>query len=827
MMHRVALCPTWFRLVSVAVLVVGRADGDEPRVLVDGLRLELVAEQPEIVTPIGMTFDRQGRLLVIESHTHFRTETYDGPPADRIRIVDQLDSGKPRFRTFFEGTVHTMSLETHPNGWIYVATRNRIFRLRDDDGDGTADREEPLARLETAGNYPHNGLCGLTFDAAGNVYFGLGENLGEPYELIGADGTKLAGGGEGGNIYRLDAEGRGLTRIATGFWNPFGMCFDQAGRLFEVGNDPGGCPPCRLVHVVPAGDYGFQYRYGRTGRHPLQAWNGELPGTLPMVAGTGEAPCDVKPIRGSLWVTSWGHNRIERFLLQPAGASWKATSQILVLGDGRFRPVDFAVAPDGSVYFSDWVDVSYEVHRQGRIWRLRFDSPELLRESQPALTPTELQADTLRSMPSLDALGDADPFLRQAAIGGFAAMPTLPDVSWSDLSPLQRVSWLQALRWRKEAVPDEVVAAALGDPRPDVRLSAVRIVADEKRAQHRRRLEQMLPQAVESPPLLAGVLAAISHLEEGTTDNKTEARIAARVSALLWSAVEDSSLPAAARASALQRLSRDDAARRQAEIAKLALNDQGELGAAALWRLIDSPRDDHLRIFGDVATNEALPAGRRAVAVMGLSAGREQFADLLGKLKGSSEASIRTEATRALVPDLKQRRDERRPASANVDDWLAVLTDEGDAEAGERLFFNPAGPSCSRCHSHSGRGASVGPELTTIGRQLDRGRLLTALLDPSRDIAPQYRTEVFVTSDGLVVTGMIAAYRNLSNDEEPDRERREELTVVGADGNAVAIRTGDIVQRRESATSIMPAGLHELLTLQELRDLLAFLEESR
>ena len=36
-----------------------------------------------------------------------------------------------------------------------------------------------------------------------------------------------------------------------------------------------------------------------------------------------------------------------------------------------FRPVGLAVAPDGSLYFSDWVDESYNVHRKGRIWRLR------------------------------------------------------------------------------------------------------------------------------------------------------------------------------------------------------------------------------------------------------------------------------------------------------------------------------------------------------------------------------------------------------------------------------------------------------------------------
>lgn len=801
-----------------------------PKVVVDGLKLELVAEQPQIVTPIGMTFDQQGRLLVIESHTHFRTETYQGPPADRIRIVDQLETSTPRFRTFYEGSVHTMSLDQHPNGWVYVATRNHIFRLRDDDGDGVSDREESLARLKTTGSHPHNGLCAITFDAAGDVYFGLGENLGEPYDLIAEDGTTLSGGGEGGNIYRMHPDGTGLTRIATGFWNPFGMCFDPAGRMFEVGNDPGESPPCRLCEVVYTGDYGFQYRYGRSGRHPLQAWNGELPGTLPMVSGTGEAPCDVKVIRGALWGTSWGHNRIERFLLQPQGAGWKAAPQTLVIGDARFRPVDFAIAPDGSVYFSDWVDRQYEVHGQGKIWRLRFDNADTLVAKYPGLTDAEKQARALEKSPTLAALGDDDPWIRQAAIAGFAAQSGLPAIEWNSLTSFQKVSWLQLLKWRTEGVSEEVLHKALADADPDVRLAGVRVVADEKRMADRKRLADLLPGSIATPRLLSAVIAALTYLDTGSADNKTDGKIAVQVSKLLWDAVQDGKNPLDVRTSALQQLSPGDVVKRRSDIVAIATSDPSALGDVATWKLLDAAGADadHMQPLADVAARSNLPANRRATAVMALATSRDQYADLLRQLAAGSEGVVRSEAERAVTVDLKSRPDHGRPGSANVDEWFAAIpADGGDANAGERLFFNSAGPSCSRCHSHGGRGAAVGPELTTIGRQLDRRKLLTAILDPSRDIAPQYRTETFVTNEGLVVTGVVASYRNLSNSEEPDRERREELTIVGTDGKPTPLRTADIAQRKEQTTSIMPAGLYEQLTLQELRDLLAFLEASR
>ena len=214
----------------------------------------------------------------------------------------------------------------------------------------------------------------------GNLYFGLGENLGAAYKLIGSDGTTLTGGGEGGSIFWCTADGRKPRRVATGFWNPFGVCHDIFGRVFAVDNDPDAMPPCRLVHVVEGGDYGYQFRYGRSGRHPFQSWDGQLPGTLPMVSGTGEAPCEIlsyesdglpRDYVGDLLVTSWADHRVERYRLKERGASWTAERLPFVQGGENFRPVGLAAAPDGSLFFSDWVRRDYNLHNKGAIWHIR------------------------------------------------------------------------------------------------------------------------------------------------------------------------------------------------------------------------------------------------------------------------------------------------------------------------------------------------------------------------------------------------------------------------------------------------------------------------
>ena len=58
------------------------------------------------------------------------SNSYKGPPADRIRRIEVDASGKRSIDTFFEGSKFTMGVGAHSNGWLYVATRNEIFRIR-------------------------------------------------------------------------------------------------------------------------------------------------------------------------------------------------------------------------------------------------------------------------------------------------------------------------------------------------------------------------------------------------------------------------------------------------------------------------------------------------------------------------------------------------------------------------------------------------------------------------------------------------------------------------------------------------------------------------
>ena len=786
----------------------------DPKVTDETYSLEHVVAEPDLVTPVGAAFDDRGRLLVVESHTHFRPDDYAGPKADRIRLVHLSDEpgAKPKLTTYYEGTTFTMGLRAGPDGWMYVATRMELFRLKDADGDGVAEIREEIAHLDTEGNYPHNGLSGIAFGPDGKLYVGMGENLGVPYTLVGEGGDSFKGHGEGGNVFRCDVDGSHLERIATGFWNPFGLCFDKYGRLYAVDNDPDASPPCRLLHVVPGGDYGFQFRYGRTGKHPLQAWDGELPGTLPMAAGTGEAPCAVVPHEGTLWVTSWGHHRIERFVMTSSGATVTGRSNILVQGDENFRPVDLAVAPNDDVFFTDWVDKSYPLHGKGRLWRLRRTGPEkrLGRSPDfPVPSAEEQHAIAARSRVDLDALASDDPFLHAGGVWGLVTAKDLAKVRWDALQePKQRQGWLEAHHWKNdldESKRNAALQRALKDHDADVRFYALRWIADDRLTALMNAVEQLMESNDITPRLFRVAIATLEHLK-GHDASKKDAAVAG-----LMKILDDDAKPASLRAMALRLIPADSERLMLQRLDELA-NSADPMLRREVIRTLATGNREAFGILAKVASDEERPPAERADAITGLAADRNAQAPLLKMLASSSDKLIAREATLAMQQETAKTA--ASPGSDDLDTWRNLVGQGGDAEAGWRVFFRSNGAACSRCHTLDGRGGSIGPDLTGIGQRMDRSRLIDSILQPSKEIAPQYVPWTIVTKEGEVKTGLPIDVHDTGATYEK---------FVGSDGVPFTLQSADIEERKASDTSIMPAGLEKLLSPEELRDLLAAL----
>ena len=103
-----------------------------------GVKLTLLAEHPDLVTPTGIAVDKNGNIYSISCHTHFRPEDYDGPVHDEVLVFDA--NGKNR-RVFYNKTDATMHVEIGPDGWIYLAERDRVLRVKDTNSDGVGDVE--------------------------------------------------------------------------------------------------------------------------------------------------------------------------------------------------------------------------------------------------------------------------------------------------------------------------------------------------------------------------------------------------------------------------------------------------------------------------------------------------------------------------------------------------------------------------------------------------------------------------------------------------------------------------------------------------------------
>lgn len=157
---------------------------------------------------------------------------------------------------------------------------------------------------------------------------------------------------------------------------------------------------------------------------------------------------------------------------------------------------------------------------------------------------------------------------------------------------------------------------------------------------------------------------------------------------------------------------------------------------------------------------------------------------------------------------------EAKPHSDDL--WHKELHGPADARAGERVFFHPQGPRCYACHRIDGRGGNIGPDLSRIGQSTSWDKLIESILEPSKEIAPRYETWQIVTRNGRIHTGVIL-------EEGPNST----ITLGDSEGHQEVIPRPEVEERHALRTSVMPNGLPALMTMQEFRDLLAFLQQRR
>jgi putative membrane-bound dehydrogenase-like protein len=138
----------------------------------------------------------------------------------------------------------------------------------------------------------------------------------------------------------------------------------------------------------------------------------------------------------------------------------------------------------------------------------------------------------------------------------------------------------------------------------------------------------------------------------------------------------------------------------------------------------------------------------------------------------------------------------------------------GDIRRGQAIF-NSAKAACAACHTMGYLGGKLGPDLTSIGQARTERDLLESIVFPSASFVRSYEPVIVVTKSGDEHSGVIR------------RDGADELVLGTGPNLEVRLSRTDIAEMRPGTVSVMPQGLDEQLTRQELADLVAFLKNTR
>ena len=713
-------------------------------------------------------------------------------------------------------------LKLGPDGWLWIAHGNNVHLPKN------------LSTNSPLRNFAHDRLIPCPWDAG----------------MFDGDVTLPAG-----HILRMKPDGSEVQLWAGGLRNPLDVAFNEHGDLFTFDADMEwdvGCPwymPNRVLHIVPGADYGW--RRG-TGRWP--AW---YPDTLPSVVDIGLAsPTGVifghgakfpAKYQKAFYICDWAYGRILAVHMTAQGASYTGTSELFV-GGRPLNVTDVCIGPDGAMWFTTGGRGTqsglYRVSFQGELSSPKaepFPGHEKVRAMEFSLVAKSLRSESevYRSVPNggpreafelpglRKHLSFPDRWVRHSARVAFERMNAASLLGYGLNEPEGHPSLLSLLAFLRSANPADMEAQKERDGTPlkdGVAGTKDRIVR-----------------------LVSGSVFAVFSQEERLT--------ILRVLALTFI-----------------RLGPPDEAQRQAslkwleplypnasphvnqmlvELLVYLRSPQVIAKTVPLLRAATASEDlliypFYLRYARDGWT----PDARRTVfdaldRAERLPGGRTYFTsianvrkELLAALTPEERVAL---GSGAAVPAAVVNRSSRPVAGGTpapltaagtaaplfpprfVKDWKLADLEPRLAEVGRARSYEGARTAlltaqCVHCHrvSHDPAfpNSVIGPELLAVGARFSRRDLLFHILEPSAVIDEKFRQTRLLLKDGDDVSGMV------------EREADGKLFVRPSplEEKLIEVAVTNIRERRLSEVSPMPSGLLNSLRLDQILDLLAYLE---
>lgn len=720
---------------------------------------------------------------------------------------------------------------------IFTPAKGKLALIVDTNRDDIADQEIIVA--EGWKELPHGvDALGVAVDHEGNIYFGLGTaNFAEAFLIDKNTGRSNYGlKSERGTILKVSPDFRKREILCTGIRFPVAMAFNRLGDLFCTDQEgatwlPNGNPFDELLHILPGRHYGFPPR------HPKH-----LPDVIdepsvfdytPQHQSTCglnfNEPVNGGPVFGPAWwesdaiVTGYSRGKLYRTKLVKTSAGYVAQNQLIACLN--MLTADACVSPKGDLVVAvhsgppDW---GTGPNGKGKLYKITYLEKEA---PQPGITwaasPTEIRVAFDRPL---------DP----AALKNLARQATLTQGQY--LSAGDR---FESLRPGYQVVQDQLVV-----PRYEVPVLSATITTD------RRTL------VLATPPRTAAMNFALTLPTVGRTEKPTNAHNALGQHAVMELLGDLSGVEAAWQGQSTQEqwtgwlphLDLDVArglTRASAEHERLwgLLKTPGKLTLRAqldLWHMLRPavqpgsqlnhtfPAEDVTLVFSasapltlktPAASLGATKEGEhRFKATFSLRSEEHWIPMELAMDTGVTEPKLEVAwhtsedsrfrplpLRRMLLPWATPKAEKIPSATERQVPELAG----GHWLRGKRIFFGDQ-VACYKCHQVRGEGGKIGADLSNLIHR-DYASVLRDILFPNATINPDHLAYQVELKNGDAYTGVLQS------------DTREQLVLGDASGNAVALARNQVASLKPSTLSLMPEGLVQALSPQQLKDLLTFL----
>lgn len=773
---------------------------------------------------VAMSVDPQGRLIVSDQHGKLYRVAL--PSTDKTGPITpepiDLDIGGAHGLLHAFGSLYVMVNEgTRPHG---------LYRVRDTDGDDRYDDVQLLRQMDISGE--HGGHSIVLSPDGQSLYIVVGNQstltqlsssrvpqIWSEDNLLPRIPTGFMDNSPApqGWIARTDPDGKEWELIAAGFRNQFDAAFNRLGELFTYDADMEwdiGVPwyrPTRINHVISGAEFGFRNGSGKWPEYFIDSYGAVVNVGLGSPTGVAFGYGAKFPARyqEALFVADWSFGKIRAIHLSPSGASYSAQIEEFLSGQ-PLAVTDLVVNPkDGAMYFAVGGRRSQSV-----LYRLTYVGRE---STAPSRSDTRLE-DRRRLRRQLEAFHGR----RDAQ----AVQTVWPYLAHEDRA--LRFAARTALEWQDVALWSD---RALTERNPRTAIAALVALA---RVSGRDSLHRAANEPAGNPALQEHILGALDRIawttlatndrldllrayslvftRLGPPGDATRGRLIARFDPLFPSTHRDVDIQLA---NLLIFLQSPAIATKAMAAFRNAHTQEEQIDYALALRTLTTGwttplREEYFRWFATTA------AAYR---------GGNTFARALATIKSDAVKNLSAEERVALTPVIDMQPESRSPqqvlaARSHVKNWtvdeLVPLVSRGMAsgrnfERGRTLYSAVA---CAACHRFADHGGSIAPDLTSVAGRFGVRDLLEAIIEPSKAISDQYAAVVIRRKDGTVVTGRVG---NLSGPRISVVENMLEP------GKFTDINRSDIASIETAKMSMMPPGLLNSLTPEEIQDLLAYM----